>query len=112
VVSRVSANVVRVGDVFEFEEGTSPRLLHIRQDAPIKDDGKVDLDWRPGDVREAYAVAYFTDHSTLPTRMQRWEIDRIRDMSQGYKSAIQYKKTDNPWMARRDGQEDRHSKDI
>jgi recombination protein RecT len=97
-VSRISAEVVRVGDAFEFQEGTDPKLVHVRAEAPILADGTVDPKWQPGDVRSCYAVAFFSDGTTLAVIMHRWEIDRIRDMSQGYQNAVKYKKTDNPWM--------------
>ena len=102
IVSRISAEVIRVGDQFDFVEGTSPRLVHVRQEAPILADGTVDLNWRPGDVRGFYAVAFLADGSTLAILMQRWEVDRIRDMSQGYQTAMRYKKTDSPWIAHYD----------
>lgn len=86
-VKRIEAHVVRDGDKFTYKTG----LVTILEHEP-------NLDAEPGIMRLAYAVAEFTDGGHHVEVMTRYQIESIRDSSQGYKSAIQYRK-DHPWIS-------------
>lgn len=59
-IGRVSANVVRVGDTFDYEEGDTPHLRHkVGQETP--QDGSP-----PPDVTHAYAIVHLKSAPTLP----------------------------------------------
>lgn len=86
-VKRIEAHVVRDGDKFTYKTGLVTVLEH-----------EPNLDTEPGEMRLAYAVAEFTDGGFHVEVMTRYQIEAIRNNSQGYKSAIQYKK-DHPWIS-------------
>ena len=86
-VKRIEAHVVRDGDKFTYKTGLVTILDH-----------EPNLDTEPGAMRLGYAVAEFSDGGFHVEVMTRYQIEAIRDNSQGYKSAIQYKK-DHPWIS-------------
>lgn len=85
-VKRIEAHVVRDGDSFTYKTGLTTILEHTPK-----------LDGPPGEMRIGYAVAEFTDGGFHVEVMTRHQIEAIRDRSQGYKSAVTYKK-DHPWI--------------
>ena len=89
-VKRIEAHVVRDGDKFTYKTGLVTVLEH-----------EPNLDTEPGPMRLAYAVAEFEDGGYHVEVMSRHQIEAIRDNSQGYKSAVQYKK-DHPWLSNAD----------
>ena len=89
-VKRIEAHVVRDGDKFTYKTGLVTVLEH-----------EPNLDSEPGPMRLAYAVAEFEDGGYHVEVMSRHQIESIRDNSQGYKSAILYKK-DHPWLSNAD----------
>jgi recombination protein RecT len=52
-----------------------------------------------GEIIGVYAVAVFKDGTRTFTLLGKDEIDRVRDGSQGYKTALKYGKKDTPWIA-------------
>jgi recombination protein RecT len=70
LVRRVEARVVREKDVFEYEYGLEPRLVH-----------KPSVDLNPGPYTAAYAVLFFRDGSTQFDVMSIAEIEAIRTRS-------------------------------
>lgn len=70
-VANVTAEVVRVGDFFEYEKGLEPKLKHK------PDDSSTEL--KP--VTHAYAVARFRDGEKEFIVMNRAELDRIKNMT-------------------------------
>lgn len=85
-VKRIEAHVVREGDKFTYKTGLTTVLEH----EPV-------MDKEPGDLILAYAVAEFTDGGFHVEVMSKFQIETIRNRSQGYKSAVQYNK-DHPWI--------------
>lgn len=85
-IASLQAVVVREGDQFDVNMGLNPDLRHV----PVFDPE------RP--MTFVYAVAVFKDGARQFEVMSRAEVERIRNNSQGYKSALQYDKKDNPWM--------------
>jgi len=85
-IAAIYARVVRAGDDFKYSFGLQEKLLH----RPGRAAGG-------GELVAVYAVARFKG-GELPQFdvMERWEVDRIRDMSQGYKRAEGGRK-DSPW---------------
>lgn len=87
-VLSITSAVHYAGDpVWTYREGTNRTLDHV----PGDDDS---------DPQHAYAVAFLagegkpTEFEVMPWR----RIMAIRDNSQGYKQAVQYGRTDNPWQ--------------
>lgn len=109
-IASIEAAVVRVGDDFKFARGTDSFLKHRAAEPPMVElpdprvgDGKAtalqpDPNWRPGIITHAYAVAKLKDGTKQFEVMAVWEINQIRDDSQGYQSAVRYKK-DSPWIS-------------
>ncbi len=89
-VKRIEAHVVREGDKFTYKTGLVTVLEH-----------EPNFDGVEGPLILAYAVAEFTDGGYHVEVMSKHQIETIRDNSQGYKSAIQYKK-DHPWISNTD----------
>lgn len=85
-ISSIQAVIVRDGDAFQVSLGLNPDLKHEPSYDPE----------RP--MTHVYAVAVFKDGARQFDVMSRAEVEKIRNSSQGYKSAVQYNKTDNPWM--------------
>jgi recombination protein RecT len=85
-ISSLQAVIVRDGEPFVASLGLNPDLRHEPSFDPE----------RP--MTHVYAVAVFKDGARQFDVMSRAEVEKIRNSSQGYKSAVQYNKTDNPWM--------------
>jgi recombination protein RecT len=85
----LAAHCVHVNDVFEFEYGLDEKLRHV----PTLEDR--------GEMVAVYGVAKLKDGGHGIEIMSRRDVDAIRDGSQGYKAAIQYKK-DHPWISHYD----------
>lgn len=105
-VSIIDAHEVRIGDEFVYRYGSDPMLRHRPAECPIvevaieKDKPPVqapDPNWRPGQITHFYAIAKLRDGSPQFVVMPRWEVDEIRDGSQGYQAAIE-KGFDSPWI--------------
>jgi recombination protein RecT len=85
-IASLQAVIVREGDDFNVMLGLNPDLRHVSSFDPEKA------------MTFVYAVAVFRDGARQFEVMSRAEVERIRNNSQGYKSAVQYNKKDNPWM--------------
>lgn len=85
MISKLHADVVCENDVFAYNLGEIT-AHHI------------DFRKSRGEPYAAYALATTKDGATFVAVMSKEEIEKIRDGSQGYRSAIQYKKS-NPWLS-------------
>ena len=92
-VSHVFPDVVYSNDVFIYERGQFPVLKHVPY-----------IEGERGEFVGAYAVANMIDDPNHPAFefMPAWEINKIRDGSQGYKYQKQKGGTDNPWISNED----------
>ena len=98
-IASIDAHPVRVGDAFEYRYGADPSIKHVPSERPYVVEGgeiKWEPTWRPGPITHFYAVAKMRDGSVAFVVMPTWEVDQIRDGSQGYQSALKYDK-DSPW---------------
>jgi recombination protein RecT len=86
-IAGIYARVVRARDRFDYAYGLDQRLEH----APFRGP-------EHGELTATYAVARFRGEGDLPQFdvMERWEVDRIREMSQGWQRAEKGQK-DSPW---------------
>lgn len=84
-VKRIEAHVVRDGDEFTYKTG----LFTVLEHKPL-------LEGDPGQLRLAYAVAEFADGGYHVEVMTRYQIEKIRDRSQGYRNAKKYG-SPTPW---------------
>ena len=84
MISKLHADVVCENDVFAYNLGEI--TAHV-----------IDFRKPRGEPFAAYALATTKDGATFVAVMSKEEIEKIRDGSQGYRSAIQYKKA-NPWL--------------
>lgn len=82
----ISSRVVYAGDEFEIEYGTEERIRHVPN-----------LQGDAGPVIGFYAVAKLKDGGTQFEFMSLSQVERIRNDSQGYKTALRYGKTDSVW---------------
>lgn len=71
-VTRIMANCVHRGDVFEYEEGSEPFLKHRKT---------ADSTSRDEDVTHVYAVAHLKDGPAIFRVMTRLEIEQTRSRS-------------------------------
>jgi recombination protein RecT len=85
----IESRAVHQADHFSVSMGLNPDLQHVPN---------WDADDR-GDLRFVYAVAKLKDGGTQFEVMSRKEVERIRNESQGYKTAIRFGRTDNPWIS-------------
>lgn len=85
IIAKLHADIVCENDEFEFNLGEITRH-------------KIDFRKPRGDMYAAYAMAVTKDGATFVQVLTRDEIEKIRNNSQGYKSAVKYGKTDSPWM--------------
>ena len=76
---KLRAQVVYNNDVFEIDEGDSPKLVH-----------KPNLSGDRGDITHFYCVAKFPDGDTQFEWMTKGDVDRIRDRSKA--------KDHGPWV--------------
>lgn len=67
VVARIEAHVVYQRDTFRVTKGTNPTVIHDPYDG----------DDDPGEVRAAYAVAFFADNTTQAEVVRRRDLDKI-----------------------------------
>ena len=86
-IQSLSARAVYENDHFEYSYGLHEDLVH-----------------RPGtgergELTHAYAVAKLMDGGVQFEVMDRYELEDIRDGSQGYQTAIKYNKKDTPWIS-------------
>lgn len=72
-------------ELWEYENGTSARLRH--REGP-----------QEGQKLHAYAIAHFKDGGHAYVVLPWHHILKIRNLSQGYKSAIKSGKKDTPWI--------------
>lgn len=84
----LEARAVYEADQFHVQLGLDSNLTHV----PAWD--KADR----GPLMFVYAVAKLKDGGVQFDVMSRAEIEKIRNESQGYKTAIKYGKTDSPWI--------------
>ncbi len=84
IVSIIHADKVCENDLFEYDRG------EIKQH-------KIDFKKPRGNAYAYYALVRFKDGSEKAEVMNMEDIEAIRERSQGYKSAIQYKKS-HPWL--------------
>lgn len=89
-ITRISANIHYSDDeLWEYEEGTEARLRH-----------------RPGpqlgEKLHAYAIAKFKDGSDAYVVLPWAKVMKIRDGSQGYRTAKKYNNTNTPWIEHED----------
>jgi recombination protein RecT len=91
-ITRITAEVVHEQDIFSYQLGGAPNLEHI----PAQP--RNDPTWTPGEIIASYSVAWMRDGSYQFSVMNRYEIDKIRDNSPGYKNATA-KGKDHPWIS-------------
>lgn len=85
----IEARAVHEADRFDVVLGLNSDLVHVPAwDAADR-----------GPLRFVYAVAKLKDGGTQFEVMSRTEIEKIRNESQGYKTAIKYGKADSPWIS-------------
>ena len=98
-IASIDAHPVRAGDAFEYRYGADPSIKHVPAERPYtveNNEAKWAEGWAPGPITHFYAVAKMRDGSVAFVVMPTWEVDQIRDGSQGYQSALKYDK-DSPW---------------
>lgn len=83
----ISSHAVCRGDPFEVVFGTEERIDH-----------RPYLDGDRGDVTGFYAVAKLKGGGTQLEFMTAHEVNKIRDGSQGYKTARHFKNDNTPWI--------------
>lgn len=86
-IESIMAQAVYARDTFNFDYLRPEELTH-----------KPFLNGDRGELIGAYAMARFKDGGQAFDFMPRADIEKIRDGSQGYKRAIQYK-GDSPWLS-------------
>jgi len=98
-IASIDAHPVRHGDTFEYRYGADPYIKHVPAERPFSvEEGaaKWDTSWKPGPITHFYAVAKMRDGSVAFVVMPTWEVDAIRDNSQGYQAAKKYSR-ESPW---------------
>ena len=86
-VGAFRARAVHEGDHFAYAFGTREYIEHQKRGG------------EESRLTHVYAVANLKGYEEPQFDvMERWEIERIRNASQGYITALQYKREDNPWM--------------
>jgi recombination protein RecT len=98
-IASIDAHPVRHGDEFEYRYGADPFIKHVPAERPFTvEDGAMKWadGWKPGPITHFYAVAKMKDGSVSFVVMPTWEVDEIRDGSQGYQSAKKYG-GQSPW---------------
>ncbi|OXM17343.1 recombinase RecT [Paenibacillus herberti] len=93
-IQSIAAHVVYQNDFIELVYGLDDKLTHVpwhlRSDA---------FPTESGAIKGAYMVAKFKDGGHQIHYMPYSEILQHRDRSSGYKNAVKYNKTDNPWIS-------------
>lgn len=82
----LTARTVHQADRFSYRYGLDETIEHIPAEG------------ERGPITHVYAVAKLKDGGVQFEVMSVADVNRVRDASQGYKSALQYEKTDSPWM--------------
>lgn len=98
-IASIDAHPVRAGDEFEYRYGADPSIKHVPAERPYTVENgaaKWADGWRPGPITHFYAVAKMRDSSVAFVVMPTWEVDEIRDNSQGYQAAKKFDR-DSPW---------------
>jgi recombination protein RecT len=95
-IASIDAHPVRYGDTFAYRYGADPSIEHVPAERPFDPSTGWAKDWASGAITHFYAVAKMRDGSVAFVVMPTWEVDEIRDASQGYKAAKQYDR-DSPW---------------
>jgi recombination protein RecT len=98
-IASIDAHPVRVGDLFDYRYGADPSIKHVPAERPYAvENGELKWSegWKPGEITHFYAVAKMRDGSVAFVVMPSWEVDQIRDGSQGYQAALKFDK-DSPW---------------
>lgn len=83
----ISARTVHQNDKFTYRFGLDETIEHVPADG------------ERGEMTHVYAVARLKDGGVQFEVMSRHEIERIRNASQGYKTAVKYDRTDSPWIS-------------
>lgn len=86
-IQSIRAHAVYSNDEFDLRLGTDAGITH-----------KPHMDGDRGSILGFYAVATLKDGGEQFEFMTRYEVDLIRDGSQGYRSAKRYNK-DHPWIS-------------
>jgi recombination protein RecT len=100
-IASIDAHPVRYGDDFEYRYGADPSIRHVPAERPFTVEGgesKWQEGWAPGPITHFYAVAKMKDGSVAFVVMPTWEVDQVRDDSQGYRYARDNGK-DSPWIS-------------
>lgn len=84
----LSSRSVHDGDHFEYEYGLNETVTHRPGDKPKSNET----------LLYVYAVAKLKDGGVQFEVMSRSEIERVRDASNGYKTAVKYS-SDSPWIS-------------
>lgn len=84
----ISSHAVMRNDTFDVSFGTDESIVH-----------KPRLDGDRGDIVGFYAVAKLVGGGTQFEFMSTTDVNKIRDGSQGYKTAIRFNKQDTPWIS-------------
>lgn len=87
-IESISARIVHENDDFDVEYGTVDEIRH----KPL-------IFGDRGDVIGVYAVGKLKDGGRQFEFMSVAEVNKIRDGSQGYQTAVRYNRTDNPWIS-------------
>lgn len=96
-IASIDAHPVRYGDIFEYRYGADPSIKHVPCERPFDPaNGGWAKGWKPGPITHFYAVAKMRDGLVAFVVMPTWEVDDIRDGSQGYKAAKKFG-GDSPW---------------
>ncbi|WKB52985.1 recombination protein RecT [Eleftheria terrae] len=82
----LTARSVYANDTFSYRFGINETIEHVPAEG------------ERGEFTHVYAVAKLKDGGVQFEVMTRHDIERVRNESQGYRTAVQYKKQDNPWM--------------
>lgn len=99
-IASIDAHPVRHGDEFDYRYGADPYIKHVPAERKytVSEKGEAvwDAAWVPGPITHFYAVAKMKDGSVAFVVMPTWEVDQIRDGSQGYQAALKFDR-DSPW---------------
>lgn len=86
-IQSISARCVYANDQFDYSFGLHEDLTH----RPATGER--------GELTHAYAVARLMDGGIQFEVMDLYELEAVRDGSQGYQTAIKYNKKDSPWIS-------------
>lgn len=95
-IASIDAHPVRHGDTFEYRYGADPYIKHVPAERPFSASEGWEKGWKPGTVTHFYAVAKLKDGTVSFVVMPSWEVDEIRDGSQGYQAAKKFNGS-SPW---------------